>query len=94
VIRKKKGKVKEDIDYRAFFYIGLMWTLISVPMMIIEGFSTFFILGLVFLAIGGANKDKWKKEPITKNREFILIVAAVGVVLLAAIAAYVRVAGS
>jgi hypothetical protein len=61
--KKKKGTYKEP-DYRAFFILGICF----LPMGIIftssinPGFIGFIGLGIVYMAIGLANKDKWKKE--------------------------------
>jgi uncharacterized membrane protein YoaK (UPF0700 family) len=61
--KKKEGTYKEP-DYRAFFIMGICF----LPMGIIftssinPGFIGFIGLGIVYMAIGLANRDKWKKE--------------------------------
>ena len=52
--RKRKYKP----DYYTFFIIGLVW----LPLGIVTGNSTFWVLGTLFFVIGLANKSKWKKQ--------------------------------
>jgi len=61
--KKKDGTYKEP-DYRAFFIMGICF----LPMGIIftssvnPGFVGFIGLGIIYMAIGLANRDKWKKK--------------------------------
>lgn len=60
--QKKKGTYKEP-DYRIFFILGFVWipagvVFISVNMVL--GIA-FIGIGLIYMAIGLANKHKWKK---------------------------------
>ena len=61
--KKKEGTYKEP-DYRAFFIMGICF----LPMGIIfttaisPAFISFLALGIIYMSIGLANKDKWKKE--------------------------------
>jgi len=64
VWKKKKEQPPAETDYRVFFILGVCWFPLGVVFM-----STgnpigyvFFALGLVYLVIGLANRDKWKKE--------------------------------
>ena len=61
--RKSEGISKEP-DYRAFFIMGIcflpMGILLSTS--ITPGFIGFAGLGIVYMAIGLANRDKWKKQ--------------------------------
>jgi hypothetical protein len=69
VAYKNKGK-KHETDYYAFFVMGICFIPLGIIFMSTgnTAFSFFFILGLVYLAIGLANKDKWKKnhKPFSK----------------------------
>ena len=56
---KQKGK-KSEPDYYTFFTMGIIWT--GFGLIFWKEMSFFLIMGLVFLAIGLANKDKWKKN--------------------------------
>jgi hypothetical protein len=61
---KKNGQSKE-IDYRAFFFLGITFlSLGSVFTFAIDnpGFIGFMGLGIAYIAISLVNKDKWKKE--------------------------------
>ena len=59
--KKKEGTYKEP-DYRAFFIMGIC----LLPMGIIfmttlnPGFIGFTCMGLCYMVIGLANRDKWK----------------------------------
>jgi len=53
----KKGK-KIPTDYYSFFITGIVWLILGIASRI----SSFVILGLIFSAIGLANKSKWEKN--------------------------------
>jgi len=61
---KKKEWFTEETDYRVFFILGISF----LPMGIIftstvsPAFISFIGLGICYMAIGLANRDKWKKE--------------------------------
>ncbi|MEE9525796.1 MAG: hypothetical protein V3V78_04295 [Candidatus Woesearchaeota archaeon] len=81
--RKKSGK-KHEVDYKAFFIMGVAFLAIGI---IDRDSSFFFIMGLVFIALGLMNKDKWKKykpwnklNKQEKKEKLILIIS--GLVLL------------
>jgi heme/copper-type cytochrome/quinol oxidase subunit 2 len=78
---------EHQTDYRAFFWIGLIWTAIGIPYMFIfdSSMSFLLIMGVVFLAIGAANKDKWdQKKKLTPEQKKIKIIAMViGIIALA-----------
>jgi uncharacterized membrane protein len=60
----KKGK-KKSTDYYAFYVMGITWLPFGIILMVTTEGSVgnfFFILGLVYLAIGLAHKDEWKKN--------------------------------
>jgi hypothetical protein len=87
VWRLSKKGWKHETDYRAFFYMGLVW----FPLGVVLDFPVFYILGLVYLIMGLANRDKWdKKQPLTPEQiryKKIATVAAVAV-LIAGVAAF------
>ena len=62
VLKKKKEGTYKEPDYRAFLIMGICF----LPMGIIftttvnPGFIGFIGLGIVYMAIGLANRDKWK----------------------------------
>ena len=64
LIFKRKGW-KREIDYRNYFNMGIIWFPLGIVFYIIfqnmTGFFFFFV-GLVYLAIGLKNKDKWGKK--------------------------------
>lgn len=53
-----RRKTKIPPDYYAFFWIGIAWMIIGLPL---ENYAL-SIIGLVFFIIGLANKDKWKQN--------------------------------
>jgi drug/metabolite transporter (DMT)-like permease len=67
--RKREGKA-EETDYRAFFIMGVAFLPTGFAMMIVyflveipfEVGLPLFALGLIYLIIGLANRDKWKKN--------------------------------
>jgi len=62
--KKKEGKVGEP-NYRIFFNVGMVWIPVGVVFMIAVNPAigiAFMALGIMYLAIGLANKDKWEKK--------------------------------
>lgn len=51
-------KRKHKPDYYSFFIIGIIWFIFGIPLKS----YTFSAMGLVFMIIGLANKDKWKEN--------------------------------
>ncbi len=69
--RKASGAPAIQINYRFFFIMGLVLMPIGLSLMVVALFTElyiaapglpFFSLGLVYLAIGLANRDKWNKQ--------------------------------
>jgi NhaP-type Na+/H+ or K+/H+ antiporter len=85
VWKLRKNNWKHNPDYKTFFTMGIIW----LPFGIALNMPYFFIMGLVFIAIGLANKDKWdKKTKMTaKQKKRMLMLTAGGVVMLVAGAA-------
>ena len=63
LIRRQRPRVKKETDYRALFNVGIVFLgaglAISVSTKIM---NPLFILGLIYLVMGLANKDKWKTQ--------------------------------
>jgi uncharacterized membrane protein YfcA len=65
--RRKEGKLAEP-NYRAFFVMGIVWVPVGMVFMFIFFLSDIpfvigmplFAMGLVYLTIGLANRDRWK----------------------------------
>lgn len=85
-IYRNKGQ-KIEPDYRVFFILGITW----LPLGIATDNPGFLGMGVVFMAIGLANRSKWKIEPKwselspEKRRTKLLIVGGLTVLLLAGI---------
>ena len=91
-----RRKYPHPTDYYSFFWIGIIWIIVGIPMAFFgEGNYFFLIMGVAFAAIGLANRDKWKKNRVRwKNLKkpekiiqrilialFVLVIA-VGIFLL------------
>lgn len=48
----------QRIDWRALFYLGVAW----VPLGLIVGVKTFWVMGAMFLVAGAINKAKWPEQ--------------------------------
>lgn len=79
----KKKKIPPD--YYAFFIMGLIWA----PFGAISRNYSLMTMGLVFLALGLANKDKWKKNHKTwkdldskEQKIRLLLILFLGVIVL------------
>ena len=67
--RKKEGKLEEP-NYRAFFVMGVIWFPAGIVFMVISFLldipfvigMPLFAMGLIYLIVGLANRDKWKKN--------------------------------
>jgi len=57
MILKKKGK--RQMNYRAFFIIGITW----LPIGIATQNYVLAVTGALFLTMGLLNKSKWKDQP-------------------------------
>jgi len=60
---------KKEINYQAFFFMGLTFTGAGVVFLsaVNAGIGTAFIaLGIIYMVIGFKNKDKWPKKWIKK----------------------------
>ncbi len=89
IIRYKKKP--HNPDYYTFFIIGITW----IPLGLVFKNPGFWIGGLVFMAVGLANKDKWKtnhrtlKDMDSKERKTIIIVMIIlGLSVLAGLVAF------
>jgi len=63
MLEKEKKKIKKEINYQVFFHIGFIWIPVGVVFMITVNVAfgiALMGLGLLYVAIGLANKDKWK----------------------------------
>ena len=61
---KKEHKRFEEPDYQAFFIMGISFLPLGIVFMVAvsPAFIGFTGIGLCYMAIGLANKDKWKKR--------------------------------
>ncbi|MFH1667433.1 MAG: hypothetical protein ABH884_00210 [Candidatus Komeilibacteria bacterium] len=80
-ILMKKNK-KQKPDYYALFTMGIIWTALGVPL---KNYAISAV-GIVFLIIGLANKDKWKDnrhswDKLDKNQK-MLKATIIGVLFL------------
>jgi hypothetical protein len=86
-IARNRGQRIEP-DYRVFFILGITW----LPLGIATDNPGFLGMGAVFMAIGLANRSKWKEEPKwselspEKRRIKLFIIGGLTVLLLAGIA--------
>ncbi len=68
--KRKEGKL-EETNYRVFFIMGIVMTPIGLIGIIVSFFRDYsfftllpiFTIGIVYLVIGLANRDRWKKTP-------------------------------
>lgn len=90
VIYRSKGQRMEP-DYRVFFILGITW----LPIGIATENPGLWGLGIVFMALGLANRSKWKEQPKwseldpQKRKIKILIILGVTVLLFVGLAFYI-----
>lgn len=83
---RRKGWNRE-VDYRSYFNMGIIWLPLGIIFyMIFQNLigAFFFIIGVVYLAIGLKNKDKWgKPQKISPIYQKVLMIAVLlGVIFL------------
>jgi hypothetical protein len=86
LVLRRKGWNRE-VDYRSYFNMGIVWLPLGIIFYAIFKNligAWFFIIGLVYLAIGLKNKDKWGKpqkiSPIYQKA--LMIAVLLGVIFL------------
>lgn len=91
VLLIRKRKVPEETDYRIFYILGIVFTLMGSGSLVEDNdaFTPLFILGLVYLAIGLTNKDKWKRQQPADKRMVAVIFGGLLVFVLIGLLAYV-----
>ncbi|NIP40455.1 MAG: hypothetical protein GTN39_02965 [Candidatus Aenigmarchaeota archaeon] len=88
--KRRKGTLGEEPDYRAFFYMGLVWMIVGSGFMFYNSFAFngLFALGFIFFIMGAANKNKWKKKsPFTRNQKMAWISVLIAAVIIVAVVA-------
>ena len=63
--KKKDGTINREINYKAFYSIGIIWIPVGVVFMIAVNPAlgiAFMAIGISYMAIGLANRDKWKNK--------------------------------
>ena len=62
--KNKKEGITRKVDYRAFFIMGISFLPLGIifTTAISPAFICFIALGGCYIAIGLANRDKWKKK--------------------------------
>lgn len=83
----KKKRWKNEIDYRNYFNMGIVWLPLGIVFSIVfEGAMgyLFLIMGFVYLSIGLKNKDKWGKpqKVSPKSQRIMMISVLIGVIVL------------
>ena len=86
LIYKRKGW-KREVDYRSYFNMGIIWIPVGIIFYLVfksvVGFW-FLFMGLVYLAIGLKNRDKWGKpqKVSPKYQKIMMIAILIGVIFL------------
>ena len=86
LILKRKGW-KREVDYRSYFTMGIIWLPVGIIFyLIFESLigAWFFIMGLVYLAIGLKNRDKWgtPQKVSPKYQKILMMAVVIGVIVL------------
>ena len=86
-----KKKTNKPTDYYTLFIIGLIWTISGAFYLFIPviKMNFFFIIGLVFMIIGLANRKKWKQNKknwknlkIEEKRTKLMIIIGLAVLVI------------
>ena len=63
--KKINKDVKKEPDYKVFFILGVCFLPLGIPMFIATknpGLMSLSALGVIYMSIGLANRDKWKEN--------------------------------
>jgi hypothetical protein len=87
VVLKRKGW-RREVDYRNYFNMGMIWLPAGIFFYLIFKSVVglwFLFMGLVYLAIGLKNKEKWgKPQKVSPTYQKIMMIAVIiGVIFLA-----------
>jgi len=63
LINRKKFPRREP-DYYVWFWIGIVWIIIGIPLVISENNFGIFAIGILFAILGLIHKKEWKKNHI------------------------------
>jgi cell division protein FtsW (lipid II flippase) len=87
---KTRKKVRHEPDYRAFFWMGLVWIIAGAGFMFVYDNLTFnglFAMGVIFFIIGAANRNKWKKQTPAPSQKWLTImgvsILVIGIAVMA-----------
>jgi len=65
VKKNRNSEQNKEVDYRAFFILGISFLPLGIVLSFVignPGFIGFIGLGAFYIVFSLANKDKWKKE--------------------------------
>ena len=90
VVMKVRRGQSHEIDYRTWFFIGLVWFPLGLFVVLTEdnpGFWGLTIIGLVFLVLGWLHRAEWRaartfSELSPEEKRFKLIMLGIGLILL------------
>jgi len=63
LINRKKFPRREP-DYYVWFWIGIVWIIIGIPLVISENNFGIFAIGILITILGLVHKKEWKKNHI------------------------------
>jgi hypothetical protein len=65
VLKRKEAGISKEPDYRAFFILGICFLPVGIPIVIATnnpGLLGISALGIIYMSLGLANRDKWEKN--------------------------------
>jgi hypothetical protein len=63
--KKENGRINKEIDYKAFYLIGIIWIPVGIVFMITINLTIGIAsigMGTAYMAIGLSNRDKWERK--------------------------------
>ena len=82
-LKYKKDRCLKQ-DYKAMFIIGISWVSLGIVFYSTYQNISFLLMGLIFMSVGLANKDKWDEEikPSVHEKRKIIIPLLTGTLIL------------
>ena len=80
----RREKPRRTIDYRAYFMMGICFLPLGISLSIVisVGFLGMTALGIIYLIIGLANRDKWGKQvEVAPTTAKTIMLAVIGLII-------------
>jgi hypothetical protein len=93
IVARKNNKCLPD--YYGMYIMGIIWMVVGIPMILRSENSAFFILGILFAAVGMKHRSEWNRntrkwKDLSKEEKSLrmIIMIILGVLVLAGLVVF------